>query len=105
MIDQLLERVGLKYEDLNSAEQETLNIWMEKLQKSAVSVESIREHIAVMKRSVEDDLAKHDLGSKQDIFLKARLRNYMLLEAFLSTPDRAKEQMENAISSMIKKKG
>ena len=104
MIDQLLEKSGLKYEDLNVSERETLNVWMEALQKGQVSVERIKEYIVLMKEAVEQELAKADLGSKHDLFLKARLRNYMLLDAFLSTPERAKQQMENAISGIIGKK-
>ncbi len=104
MIEELLEKVGLKYEDLNSVEKETLNTWMEALQKGQVSVEKIKEYIVSMKEAVEQELSKSDLGSKQDLFLKARLRNYMLLDAFLSTPERAKQQMESAISSIVGKK-
>lgn len=104
MIDQILEKVGLKYEDLNSIEKETLNTWMEALQKGAVSIEKIKEYVVSMREAVEQELAKADLGSKQDLFLKARLRNYMLLDAFLSTPERAKQQIESAISGMIGKK-
>jgi hypothetical protein len=104
MIDQFLEKVGLKYEDLNPLEKETLNTWMESLQKGQLSVEKIKEYVTAMREAVEQELSKSDLGSKQDLFLKARLRNYMLLDAFLSTPERAKQQIESAISSMIGKK-
>ena len=105
MISKLLEKAGLKYEDLNPLEKETLHVWVDRLQKGAVSVETVRQHISIMKHAVENDLAKHDLGSKQDLFLKARLRNYMLLEAFLSTPEMAREQLENAISTIVSNKG
>jgi hypothetical protein len=104
MLDELLEKVNLKYEDLNSAERETLNSWMEALQKGVVSVEKIKEYITSMREAVESEVAKSDLGSKQDMFLKARLRNYLLLDAFLTTPERAKQQIENAISGLVKKK-
>ena len=103
MIDKLLERVGLKYEDLSAVERETLNTWMEALQKGQVSLEKIKEYINAMKEAVESELTKADLGSKQDLFLKARLRNYMLLDAFLTTPEKAKQQIENAIEGMVRK--
>jgi len=103
MIDELLERVGLKYEDLSSIEKETLNTWMEALEKGQLNLEKIKEYVVSMKEAVEQELTKADLGSKQDLFLKARLRNYMLLDAFLSTPERAKQQIENSISSMVRK--
>ena len=104
MIDELLERVGLKYEDLSSVEKETLNTWMEALEKGQLNLEKIKEYVVSMKEAVEQELTKADLGSKQDLFLKARIRNYMLLDAFLSTPERAKQQIENSISGMVGRK-
>lgn len=105
MIEELLTKFGLKYEDLNTMERETMNTWMEALQKGQLSVERIKEYITSMRDAVEQELAKSDVGTKQDIFLKARLRNYMLLDAFLTTPEKAKQQIENAVSSMVGKKG
>lgn len=104
MLDKLLEKYNLKYDDLNPVERETLNTWMEAIQKSQISVERIKDYISAMKNAVEQELTKSDLGSKQDIFLKARLRNYMLLIAFFTTPERAKEQMENAVSGLSGKR-
>jgi|SRR3990167_4219386 len=100
MIDSLLEKIGLKYEDLSAAEKETLNTWMEALQKGQLSLEKVKDYITSMKEAVELELSKSDLGSKQDLFLKARLRNYMLLDAFLSTPEKAQQQIENAIQGI-----
>lgn len=103
LIDDLLKQSGLKYEELKVPEKEQLNVWVSEIQKSQLSVEKIRVYISSMREAVEKELTKHDLDSKQDLFLKARLRNYILLEAFLSTPQKAKEQVENLITSMIKK--
>ena len=100
MIDEILEKFNLKYEDLNVNEQETLNTWLEALQKNKVSVETVREHIKSMKSSVEGDLTKTKHNTKQDIFLKARLRNYLLLESFLTTPKKAKKQLESALAGI-----
>ena len=103
MLDDLLEKFNLKYEDLNAVERETLNTWVEALQKGQVSVEKIKEYIVSMREAVENEVSRSNLGSKQDLFLKARLRNYLLLESFLSTPERAKQQMENMLAGMTKK--
>lgn len=103
MLEEILEKAGLKYEDLNASEKETINVWLDALQKGQLTVEKIRGYISSMKDAVEQELCKHNVGSKQDLFLKARLRNYMLLEAFLSTPERAKQQMESALSGMVGK--
>ena len=72
------------------------------LKKSVVTVESIKTYIKTMRDAVETELAVTGLNSKQDTFLKARLRNYMLLEAFLSTPERAKKALEQAMTGLVK---
>ena len=97
MIDKLLEKYGVKHEELRPDELETLNVWLEAIQKGQLSLEKLREYISVMKGAVEDDLTSTKHNSKQDLFLKARLRNYLLLEAFLSTPEKAKKQLDNAM--------
>jgi hypothetical protein len=100
MIDEILEKAGLKYEDLNSAEKETLSGWLQALGKSEITVDGVRTYIAKMKAGVEADLTKTDLNTKQDLFLKARMRNYMLMEAFLTSPLEAKKALEAAITGI-----
>lgn len=100
MIDEFLEKMGLKYEDLNHAEKETLHSWLSALEKNKVTLESVKNYIVSMRDAVEQELTKTDHNTKQDLFLKARLRNYMLLEAFLSTPERAKQAIENSLTGI-----
>jgi len=101
MIEELLQRTGLKYEDLNKAERETLDSWMQSLSKNELTLAGVKSYIVSMRDSVEQELTQVGHNSKQDIFLKARLRNYMLLEGFLSTPERAKQAIEKAISGIV----
>jgi len=100
IIDQILDKVGYKYEDLNSDERDVLNGWIQALGKNEVTVERIREYIVSMKSSIENELTKTDFDSKKDILLKARLRNYMLLEAFLVSPKKARKALESAVAGM-----
>ena len=37
----------------------------------------------------------------KNILLKARLRNYLLFEGFLTSPDRAKEQLDQAMAGLV----
>ena len=90
MINQLLEKAGLKYEDLNRAERETLHSWIGQLSENKLTVTSIKTYIASMRDSVEQEITTTKNNSKQDLLLKARLRNYMLLEAFLASPEKAR---------------
>jgi len=101
LVDKVLEKVGLKYDDLNSLEREQLNTWQEALSKNQISVESVKNYISSMRDSVEEELCKTDNGTKQDIFLKARLRNYKLIEAFLTKPEKAQEALDRAVAGLV----
>jgi len=104
MVDEILKRFGLKYDDLKPAERETLHSWMEALNKNKLTLEGVKTYVSSMRDSVEAELTKTSLNSKEDIFLKARLRNYLLLEAFLSTPEKAKQALEKTIAGLASPK-
>ena len=104
MLDKLLEKTGLKFEDLSNDEKQTILTWTDTIQKGAMSITKIKEYITSMREAVETELSKADTNTKQDIFLKARLRNYLLLEALMESPDKAKEQLENMITGLVGKK-
>ena len=100
MIDQILEQYGVKYEDLNPTERDTLNEMVRSLQQSVLTVDGIKDYISTMKDSVEDELTKVGHESKQDLFLKARLRNYLLLLAVLTSPEKAQKRIEQALKGL-----
>jgi len=109
LIDDLLEKRKLKYEDLNPEEKETMMSWIDAIQKTAVSVESLRDYILNLKRAVERQISKESSFNRIFIFkvenpklirLQARLRNYLLLEAFLSTSGEAQKELEQMLDGM-----
>jgi hypothetical protein len=101
-MDEILKKYGLKYEDLNATEKETLNTWLVALQQGQLTIDKIKDYLKTMRDGVEQELTKIGHENKQDIFLKARLRNYMLLEAFLETPERAQKMIEKSLSGIKK---
>jgi len=101
-MDDLLKKYGLKYEDLNITEKETLNEWLTALNQGQLTLDKIKDYIHTMKDGVEQELTKIGHENKQDIFLKARLRNYMLLEAFLESPERVKKLIEKSLVNIKK---
>lgn len=104
MLQELLDKLGLKYEELNSVERDTLNSWLQGMSQNQLSVEKVREYISQMKDSVEVEIADTKLDKKNDLFLKARLKNYMLLEAFLQTPEKAKAALERSLAGIASPK-
>ena len=100
MIDEILQRIGLKYEELSPVEKETLNTWVNAISQNQLTIESIKTYISAMRESVESELTQTNLNDKQDAFLKARLRNYILLENMLTSPEKAKAGLERAVAGI-----
>lgn len=102
-MDKLLEKYGLSYSDLSSAEKETYQSWLQSLEVNEITVDKVREYIMAMKEVVEQELTQTSHNSTQDVFLKARLRNYVLLEGFLSSPEKARKAIELQLSRLTRK--
>lgn len=103
MLGKILEKTGYKYEELTKDERATLQRWSDGLTKNPINVAKIKEYLVLMRDAVELKLTETSHNSKQDLFLKARLKNYMLLEAFLAGPEKAKQAIEQAIANIPKK--
>lgn len=103
IIDTVLEKFNLDYEDLNASERETLNKWLEQLSSRKLSIEDVKEYLKQMIFAVQNELTDVKHGRNKDMFLKARLKNYMLLDAFLDGPEKAKKRLEAHLSQITKK--
>lgn len=122
-VDNLLHKRGLKLEDLSTEEQETLMVWMSALQRNELSVPAIQSYVTKMRESVSSAITEIDetpntwlsvlcffipiIGiirkwylDQRRLLLTARLRNYILLEAMMVSPQRAKQQIEKQINSI-----
>ena len=113
MLDDILGRLGLTYEELTNDERNTLDVMLKGMSTKALTVEEIKQFIKSMRESIETELIKEPefhyilifkVPNRNQIFLKARLKNCMILEAFLTSPDRAKQALESALSNIQKAK-
>lgn len=125
-VDKLLAKKGLKFEDLEPDEQETLNTWLNALNNNQINTANVREYVAKMRDSVASALTEIDdipndwlsvLGlfipivgiirkwylDQRKVGLQARLRNYILLESFLTSPEKARAAIEKQIAGMSAK--
>ncbi len=109
MFSNLLDKFNVKYEDLNTAERETLSQWYKLLAEKVLTVGNVKEYVEQLIHAVEQELAdikeSTSLWSflfrrKQDIYLKARLKNYLILHDFLTGPDKAKKYIEQSIQNL-----
>lgn len=99
-----IEETGIRIEDLNAAEKATYDLMLKAVTDSQLTPEKLKDYILSMRDAVENELVREILNTTQDIFLKARLRNYMLLESFLLSPEKAKQALEASIADLVPKK-
>jgi len=95
ILDKILEEQGLSYEDLNPIERETYN--RANFSLKTISVGDIKKYISGMKNSVAIQLADLPDDDPKNAVLKARLKNYALLEAFLTRPEKAEEAIRKQL--------
>ena len=108
--DDILSKIGVKYEDLTTAERGTLNQWMQALQSNQLTVEMVKSFVGNLRDTIENNLIQEPefnyilffkVPNRKQILLKARLKNIMLFDAFLSTPEKAKRALKQQIAGMV----
>lgn len=125
VIDDILGKIGLKYEDLTISERETLVEWTKVLDSNQLDVDTVRGFVHSLKGAVQSELEtmkqetpqsfvsllalfipfygliKKWYQDERKLYLEARLRNLMLLESFLIGPKKAKEALDRAIAGIV----
>lgn len=107
-VDTILEKLNLKYEQLTKEERATYERMLADVRQNQLSIDKLRGYIRDMRSSVEmkltEEAMKHPsfwtflFNFRNDLSLKARLRNYLLLEAFLDSPKKAEAALERALA-------
>lgn len=111
MFDKLLDGTGLKFEDLTHEERQTLRQWAEALSTKTLTLEDVKSFVSAQILALQRQLA--DLSEpetlwqwlfrrRRDMFVKARLRNYLMIQDFLSGPERAKAAIEQQLQTLKK---
>ena len=100
MLSSLLDKFGVKYEDLTTAEKDTLQEWTKALASKELTLADVKDHIRALIEAVERELATYNLKRDQDLFLKARLKNYLMISDFLTGPDKARKYIEASLENI-----
>jgi hypothetical protein len=125
MEDDILSKFGINWEDLDKpgfeGERETLESWLKALETNQLTLENVKDYIKSLRENAELELTKHYNTpstwisflslicpliaiirkwyiDKAQLEVKARLRSYLLIENFLSTPEKAKKAIERQLA-------
>lgn len=86
---------GIKdFDELTEVEKDSYLKMLEIAELGKVTLEDFKKHVKRMRESVEYSVATDELTKNKDLFLKARLKCYILMEAFFEKPERASEMLE-----------
>ena len=104
-----LEEKGIDIDKLNSVEQETYLKMLGEVQKAQMTPEKLKSYVSTMREAITNELIKEPefnyififkVANRKQILLKARLQNYILLESFLLSPEKAKQALEDMIANV-----
>lgn len=99
LFTEILQSFGIKdYDSLTSAEQETLRGWVDKVEKSVITLEDVKQGVSVMRQSIESELVNYENNGRKDLFIKARLKNLILIETILTRPERARAALDSYLA-------
>jgi len=109
-IEILLDKFQLKQNQLSPEEKITLENWVAAINQNEITVDRIKIFINGLVENVEKEMTEYSPKTIIDLLfmkrrkqqLDARLRCYLMLREFLSTPERAKQAMERAIQNIKK---
>lgn len=105
----LLDKFDIDYEDLNPAEKETLRTWQQALAQNELTVQGIKDYLKSLIDAVEKELSEMKESTsfwtylyawKKDFYLKARLKNYLILYDFVSAPEKARKYVEQSLNNI-----
>lgn len=108
---QIEEKMGIKIESLNPQEKQTYFSMLDMVKEAQLTPEKLKAYISAMREAVAKELATEPSFIRIFIFkvenpnlirLQARLQNYLLLEAFLESPKKAEEQLQNMVANIVK---
>jgi len=110
---EILAKFGIKQEDLNASELETLKKWSETISKKQISILDVKSYLDDMIEVLERELFGYEtpksfvellFRGKRYRHLQARLQNYILLRDVLVAPEKARKFIEKQISNIADKK-
>lgn len=113
MYDEFLRQQGIKETDLSEAEKQMLHNMVDDLKKGILTTEKWKVYVQSMRDAVSQQLEDEPeykwvfifkFENRNQIFLKARLRNYRIMLAILEGPEKAERAIKHALSNITLKK-
>jgi len=92
---EVLNKIGKKRDELTPQAKADFDKWETILTTGPVTIEKLKEFLISQKESLVIELAssQHQLNDKEDMFLRARLFDNMLILTLLENPKKASDHL------------
>lgn len=103
LADEILQERGVDFDDLKDFEKKTYFDWLQKEEKSIVTLDDVKAYVSHLRMSIELELIKTPpytmvlffrIPNRSHALLTARLHNMILLESLLNRQERARQILE-----------
>lgn len=102
LLHNLLEKLGIKYEDLTVEEKKTYTQWSEAFAQKEITIDDLKKFLPSYIDRLEYDLNSYENSKDKDLYLKAALRNAKMVLAFITGPEKRREWLEKHIEQRLK---
>lgn len=102
MLQDLLKKLNLRYEDLREDERATFEQWSKTLSAPAVSINDLKAFLPTQIAMLENQQNDYQNSPQKDLFLKAQLRNLKMIHAFILGPEKRREWLEAHLKALTK---
>lgn len=100
-LSNLLDKLGLKYENLTEEEKKTYTEWSQTLSQPDVSIDDLKKFIPLQLEILEREQSSYENTEKKDLYLKAAIRNLKMIHAFILGPEQRRKWLEQHLEKRL----
>lgn len=101
MLHELLERLGLKFDQLTEEEKKTYQSWSTILTAPEVTLDGVKKLIASEHNRAHDELQKLDNSKDRDLYFKVLARLTAILQLFIETPATQRDALRTHLKEVF----
>lgn len=102
MLESFLEKLNLRYEDLNAEEKRVYQQWSDTFTQNEVTTADLRKFLPNFIDGLESQLNDYDNKPNKDLYLKAAIRNAKMILAFITGPEKRREWLQKHLEQRMK---
>ena len=104
ILTEVLNKLHKQYNELSPIAQATYDRWEKILSAGPITIENLKTFLESEKEAIIKDLAssRYETNLREDMFLKARLNDILIILALLESPQKAAVMQESYLKSIWK---